>query len=290
VTLRVDSAKILVQNNKYYLNGELFSGIAIKLSGCVVREKMRIDAGVHLGSYTDDLIKINQEQLMVDFSCLKEEEHGPDVPYNYQGSRFSGVAFEFIDAICVGEYAYEDGWKTDSVSFRRSGDLAGFDLMENDFSQRAIFFECGNLESIYLFKKELFHATFAFDDANNITVINIEGAYFDNIKNYSNSIKCSIPESKNFTELKGADCVKISGSGIDDELFTSLCQTGLNNTSELWFWRTKMTLNSISMLINLDKLKELNVESDVLTVDDLKKFKSQRPDCYVEFNREEVTV
>ncbi len=269
-------------------NGEQFSGVAIGFSDCTVSNKMRVDRGVYVGDYEGDLIKINEEQMLVNFSYLEEEEHGPDVPFMYDGRRFSGIAFEFHEGICIGEHAYENGWRSDSVSYRSTGELANFDLMENGFAQRADFYEGGKLKSIYLFEKELFHTTFAFDEIGNVTVINIEGSYFDNIKNYRDRVKCLVPESKKLAHIKGADFVKLSGEEVDDEVFSSLCEIGLTYTSKLWIWRTQITAVSISMLTTLKSLKELNVESEILVLDEIKKFKSQCPDCFVEFNREEV--
>ncbi|MCP5005955.1 MAG: hypothetical protein GY941_18760 [Planctomycetes bacterium] len=278
------------ENNKYYLHGELFTGVAVSFLDCTVSEKIKVERGVYVKPYEGGLLEITPTQLLVNFSCLKEEEHGPDVPYSFDKKLFSGVAFEFQENICIGEYVFENGWVSDSVNYRKSGEIAGFDLMANDFAQRAEFYEGGAIKNVYLFKCELFHATFVFDELGRIASINIEGSYFDNIKSHQSELRLKIPESKNFGFLKGSHFLKLSGEEVDDELFESLYEGGISDTSKLWIWRTPMTTKSINLLGTLNSLKDVRVESETLTLDDLKRFKIQRPDCYVEFNREEVTV
>ena len=91
-------------------------------------------------------------------------------------------------------------------------------------------------------------------------------------------------------KLSGVEFLYVSGSAIDDEIFDDLLKNdGLRNTSKLHISRTPLTMTSIEKLISLKKLNKLYIDSEILSLEDMKKFKSQRPACYLEFNRTKVT-
>ncbi|VAW59627.1 hypothetical protein MNBD_GAMMA11-2256 [hydrothermal vent metagenome] len=290
MTLRVSLSSLSVEGNRYYFGDELFSGIAIDRSDCKITKLIKVADGNYEKPYEGDLLKIESNKSLIDFSCLEEEEHGVDVPFLFNGSRFSGTAFEFDGAACVGEYKYEDGWEQNTVNYFISGELSSFDLMDDDFSQKVEFYENGLLKTIYLFERNLFHSTFSFNEESKVTAINVEGSYFEEIGNHRKKLYHAAFDKRSFIDFEGDEWVKISGTGISDEQIKHLCKSGLVNTTKLWLWRTLVTADSIKMLVAIEGLKELNVESEIITLDEMLSFKSQRPECYVEFNRSEVTV
>ena len=290
MTLRINLSSLTVEENRYFFNGTLFSGVAIGCIECKVKKLVNISEGIYQKPYVGDILQFPSDQPMVDFSCLKEEEAGPDVPFLYNHARFSGVAFEFDGDFCVGEYLYEDGWEQDAVSYFKSGKLAAFDLMKGGFSQKVEFYEDSQLKTIYLFERDLFHSTFLLDKDGKVTFINIEGRYFEYVKNYQKKLHYSAFDKASFIAFECAEKIKLSGSGISDIQIQDLCEFAFKGTSMLWLKNSLVTVNGLKMLATVRGLQELNVRSEVITFEEVRTFKSQRPDCHVEFNGEAVTL
>jgi hypothetical protein len=132
----------------------------------------------------------------------------------------------------------------------------------------------------------------AFNELGEITVLSIDGDYFDRFKLFEDNLKHKIFGDKSFTvDMFGAGYLYISGSSVDEEVFDNLLANDrLVGTSKLRICRTPLTVASLEKLVSIKNIVELYIESETLSFSDLQGFKLQRPDCFVEYNRSEVTL
>lgn len=83
----------------------------------------------------------------------------------------------------------------------------------------------------------------------------------------------------------------ISGSAVDDEVFNSLLSNdGFGGAKTIPICEAPLTFSSIEKLILIKNIGEFYIESETMSSQDLQRFKPQRPNGYVEFNREEVVI
>jgi hypothetical protein len=290
--LRIDMDYLKIDENKFYYKEDRFTGVAISHSENIINKVLRYENGDCIGSYKGDIILLNDHKTLVDYKALEAEGDGTDVPYHFNGDAFTGAAFMFDTGVCVAEEVYEDGWLGNSVSYSLEGNMLEVDLMENDFAQRIGFFETGEPKDIYLFERDKFHAHITFDATDVIKSINLEENYFERVTRYKDKIHCPVFDTKGFaTAFSGGESVYLSGTSTDDEVLAGLASAnGLSKTSEVRISRTPISQVGLALLMSITGLNKLIIESEVLDVDDMKRFKIKRPDCYVELNREEITL
>jgi len=290
--LRVNIDSISNENGRYYYRGGLFTGVAFFLNDCKVERSVEIKGGALHGEYFNEYLFGLDGLLKVDSDCLEPEDEGEEEPLCYGEERFSGIAYDFDDGFCTGELCYTRGWLGSQVGYYKSGILGSIELIDEDFSQKIYWYENGQIKRYEIFERNSFDISLGFEENGEITVLSIDGDYFDRVGALRNKIKFYYFDDKKFSaELTGADYLYVSGSAVDDELFDGLlANNGLSNTSKLRICRTPLTATSLEKLIPIKNIAELFVESEALALEDLQNFKSQRPDCFVEFNREEVTV
>ena len=188
--------------------------------------------------------------MIVDFSLLKPVEDEPDTPYLYKNTLFNGDAIEINNGFCVGFYTFENGWIRDKINYRLSGELSFFELMDDGFLQRIEFFSNGKPETVFLSKESLFHADFKFSEDERLLFLNIEGRFFENIKNYPvyrfNPLFSNKKSFKN--EILFDAFVTLSGSEVDDFFLTVLANNShFMQASELSLWETSLTTKSLDI-------------------------------------------
>lgn len=292
--LRVNADILAVENGKYFYQGELFTGIAFVVSEGVVKNAKEYKTGELMGNYSNEYLPNEDNQLKIDSDYLEPENEDDYEPFRcYKGERFSGIAYDFeVEGLCTGEWLYIDGWSDSDVTYYKSGVLEAVELIDDDFSQVYYWYEHGQIKKYEIFERDFFDITLAFEETGELTTLGINGDYFERIKNLSNEMKFCLFEEKDFISgLKGTRYLSVSGSSVDDEVFGSLLTNGgLGLTSKLSICRTSLTVVSLKKLLPYTNINQLFVESESICFEDMKSFKSQRPGCYVEFNRVEVMV
>ncbi len=280
------------ENGRYYYQGELFTGVSFYLDCCKVERSIEIKSGVLHGEYFNEYLSGLDEAIKIYSDCLKPEDEGEEEPLCYGEERFSGMAYDFDDGFCTGELCYTRGWLGSQVGYYKSGVLGSVELIDEDFSQKYYWYADSQVRRYEIFERNSFDVSLGFKENGVITVLSIDEDYFDRVHALKDEIKFYYFFDKNFAvKLTGADYLYISGSAVDDEVFDGLlANDGLSITSKLRICRTSLTTISFDKLIPIKNIVELFVESEAVALEDLHNFKSQRPECFVEFNREEVTV
>ena len=286
--IKVNSGTLSEKDGKFYYEGRVFTGVAIELSGCIVNRAVRYIDGSVDGPYSNEYLPAIEHHLIVDFDCLDPEDE--DEPLCYNEERFSGLAYDFDGDVCVGELLYENGWQGSNVTYYQSGNLESVELVDDNFSQKYYWYESGQIKRFDLFERNSFEVNLNFSEDGLISTLSINGNYFDRVGELREDVKFAIYDHKAFPkELMGGDYLYLSGSSVDEGVFESLLENdGLNNTTKLRICRTPLTIGSIEKVIPIKSINELYIESEIVTLKDMQSFKLQRPDCFVEFNREEV--
>ena len=166
------------------------------------------------------------------------------------------------------------------------------ELVGDDFSQKYYWYEQGQIKRFDLFERNSFEVNLNFNEDGLISTLSINGKYFDRVRELREELKFCLYDNKGFPkELTGADYLYLSGSSVDGEVSDNLLENdGLNNTTKLRICRTPLTIESLEQVIPITSITELYIESEIIPLKDMQRLKSQKPDCFVEFNREEVEV
>lgn len=280
--------KVLSKVGEYcQYNGKLFTGVALTVLNGVITKRTEYQEGRRIGDYVNPYFLIDKGALHIESSSMDDEFSEPCM---YREVEFSGIAYTFDGDKCLSEKQYQYGWLLSEVTYDAQGDLKELEIISDEFSQKYNWFNRDHIERFEIFEKNNFGISLVFLDTNIITGLSIDGDYFNRIADLGDKVKYHLFDDKVFSfSLVGADYLYVSGSAVDEEVFNNLlADNGLSGTTKLRICRTPLTIESLEKLISFKNIVELYVESEIISIEDLKSFKSQRPDCFVEFNQEEV--
>ena len=283
-----DSA-LMVEGDKFLYQNENFEGVSLLIVNGLVTQKKLYKDGVFDGNYISPYISVDDLSSHIDSEKLDDEYEDP---CTQDGSLYSGVAYRFVGDVCVSELEYKQGWLSAEVNYRRNGDLESIDVGGDDLSQKCSWFEDGNIEEFESFERSSYRSWLKFTKKDVVTTIVIEGDYFNRIEQIKDRLTLDMFNKKYFAvNLIADEYLFLSGDGVNDDVFSDLlAQDGLKETLKLNISKTRLTSLIMEKLIPLKNIGQLIIESEYIDLDCLKSFKSQRPDCFVELNREEVSV
>ncbi len=253
---------------------------------------INISEGVEIGKYFPSYLPVSESKI-IDIELLEPENEDDYEPFLcLNGERFSGIALEFDGAFCTGEVLYVRGWSDSQVAYYETGCLESIELVEDGFSQIYQWYENDQLKKYEVTSRNSFSFDLAFNENGYLSVLGMEGDYFNQVKMISD--KLVIPAFKDdsfLRNLKSAEFLSLSGHSVTDKLFRRLIYSGVLELMEsISLFQTAVTKESLFLLQEDSNLKNLLINSNIINLDDLKLFKLNNPDCYVEFNRVEVLV
>jgi len=290
--LRVREDMLTIENDKYYYLGKIFTGIAFTILDGVIKDKKKYKAGECIGDYVNEYLPGEVDALRIDWDYLEPENEDDYEPLlRYQGKLFDGIAYDFEDeGVCTGENLYIDGWSESGIGYYKSGMLESVDLIEDNFSQCYEWYGNSQVKSVSLFERDYFDIKLEFSEKGHASSIWIEGDYFSRLPQIIDKLQFELVQDKHlFSEITCANRLFMTGEFVTDEIFSYLFENdGFKLTDELIIHRTSLTSDSLNKLVSYRSLKKLSVVSNIINLDDLKAFKSQRSDCYVEIDRESV--
>ena len=285
--LTIKSSALDIKGIKSYYHGTKFNGVALTIEKFSIVKKSLFVDGEMVGDYQSPYINFSASNINI-VSELLDDEYSDC--FTYHGDKFNGVAYFFINEVCVAERKSEYGWVTNEVTYFINGYIESIDVGDFNVSQECTYFEDGSIQEFKSFNRENYDAWFKFTSKDVIRTLNIEGNYFDSIKNGGS--KLILNYYNNVEELltfKGADFLFVCGDGITEDLFEKLLMNNVfDSVSKLSIYDVRLTSSIFSKLSDLKQLKELIVNSEDVDINDLHHFKSLRKDCYVKFNRKEI--
>lgn len=271
------------------LGDQVFSGVALKVDAGIVVDKQLYRNGERQDfEFLPPFSKFKSSVEDADFDSLE----GIEEPYFLNGSEFCGCAYKFDNGICNSVMQYEFGFAVSDAAYH-DGRLTKLEFSEEDskFSQAFNWENDGTFSRYRITDQGRFNFSIVFLNSQ-VTTLTIDGQYFDEINNVRDKVSyLDFSESASLKGLAAASCLYVSGSAVDDIMFYGLFENeGLQNTSKLRIARTAITSDTLIKLSDCKRLEYVSVESDVMTSADLREFKRKRPDCSVEFNREEINA
>ena len=281
---------------KYYYQDKLFTGISFKLTECIVEECLKFKDGICIGNYQSKYLPNDPNLLRINTECDELEFNGDFLGSyaSYKEQGFSGIAYEFERRFCVGEYFFKDGWEKASSIWDYSGKLLHIRLESEEFSQSYSFKNNGSVSAITLNSKGIggtrMLAVF-FDKNQKSKTIYISERYFSWITKFRDKLEYKkFTRKKDFINFPINSILKLSGSGVDEEIFGYLMLNDkLDNLSEIKLITTSLKENTILNLANLKNLKKIIIYDHEGELRDIaKELKYKRPDCLVELNSEEI--
>lgn len=290
--LRINEIALSEIEGVLFYNGEPFSGIAFSLNDGVLHGAFEYKGGIKTEEYSFKYFSDMPETMIVDMGALEPENEDDYEAFQcLHGERFSGVAIEFDGDVCTGELLFIRGWCDSQITYFHSGVLESVELVEEGFSQIYQWYESGQIRKFEISVKNLFSISLAFSSDGELSIFGIEGDYFDQIKKVLPKVKIPLYTDQSSVDgLRVGSFISLSGSSFNDELFKRMFLKGNFDQTQHVILQTAMTKESLSALQKLKYLIRLVIRSDSLELEDAKHFKSARPDCYVEFKGQEITV
>lgn len=287
------NAKALsAEGGKYLYQGILFTGVAYTVSDCFITSAMEYRNGERVGRYSNEYLPNTVNQPKIYFEYLEPYDDIEPEPVSYQGEMFSGVGYDFEGDVFAAETYYKSGMIEAEVSYFRTGVIEAVELFSKDFCQEYFWHENSQIKEFRLFERDSFEIALRFKNTGKLCSLSIDEGYFERIKLLANKVRFNLFDKKRSGEaLEIAESLFVSGSAVDDEVFSYLCENdGLRQTSKLNIFDSALTTISLSRLIPYSNVSQVTINSEIITQEEATNFKTQRPDCYVEFDRKEVIV
>lgn len=288
--LRLKKSALTEKEGKLFYKGDLFSGVAFTMSEGELVNAIEVSEGMEIGKYFPKYFP-ESDYRVIDIELLVPEDEDDYDPFLcLNGERYSGIALEFDGVFCTGELLYVRGWSDSQVVYYKTGRLESIDLVEDGFSQIYQRYENDQLKKYEITVRNSFSFNLAFNEDGGLSVLGMEGDYFDQVKLISGKLVIPTFKNESFIEdLKAAQFLSLSGNSFTDKLFKRLIFSGvLEQTKNISLFQTAVTREGLYLLQQDSRLHKLLVNSNIISLDDVKLFKSDKPDCYVEFNSEEV--
>lgn len=295
--IRIDANRAEKRDSKYFFNGSLFSGILFFLQGDKVIKKKVCRDGLIIGDYENKLFSKNN-YLEINFDALiGDDPYYPKYQY-FDNKKFTGMAYGFNqDGFCIDEMLFIDGYDEpkSAMDFYPSGKVISFDKEEEGFSQLFEWYESGAIKQLYLTlssKKDKIYFEITKLESGLLKALTIGRDYFENIEIFKKNSMFDIFEEKYFLEKVSAnnDYLRLSGQGIDDEVFYYLyLNKGLANVKRAFIKNTSLTDESFERLVELHTLEELEITSLECSLEVAIKIKRENPNCKITLNTKEIT-
>jgi len=293
--LRLNVNRLKKEDDKYFFNDSLFSGVLFFLHGDMVLKKKICQDGIIIRDYKNKLFPDNN-YLEINFDALiGDDPYYPDYQY-FNGKKFTGMAYGFNrDGFCTDEMLFIDGLHEpkSAVDFFISGQMFSFDKGEDGFAQLFEWYESNALKRLHLtlnLTKNKIHFEITKLENGVLRTLTIDKGYFENIENFKKYSMFDIFEKKSFLEnISANDFLYLSGLDIDDEIFHYLqLNNGLEDVKKLYIRDTSLTDKSFEKLIALMNLEDLDITSYECSLEVVEAIKKHNSNCKISLNTKEI--
>ncbi|WP_425641694.1 hypothetical protein ACPUEK_17920 [Marinomonas gallaica] len=291
--LRVNKIALREIEGVLFYKGEPFNGIVFSLNDGILIDAFKCESGFRKEEYSFQYFSnITETTTVVDMDILEAENDDDYEAFQcLNGNRFSGVALEFDGDFCTGEIFFVRGWSDSQITYFQSGKLDSVELIEERFSQIYQWHDSGQLKRFEISERDSFSISLAFNSVGEFSAFGLEGDYFEKIKRVIKKIKLPLYTDKTSVyKLTSGSFASLSGSAFNDDIFKIMSLKGCFNKTQNIVLHTAMTKKSFSNLKDLNHLVRLVINSNSLELKDAKNLKLAKPNCYIEFKGQEITV
>lgn len=293
--LRIDE-KLLSLNdgdNKFYLDGKVYSGIGFKCSDRYVMHAYVYEDGVKIKTYNSYLKYHSNGCIYLRDSLEEDYADYSSEPILLEGEKFTGLAYEMENGYCIGEVFVRDGIIVEEAFFYKNGELEEYALFEeeNALTQSFSFEENGIMSAFTVKLSSDFYWNCQFD-CNDATIKTFR------MNGYFAEVMPLLQKNLKFINILDVDelimigCYSrfiIGGSGIDINLFNKFILLDcFNKVNRITI--SKVNLNKTEMKAILSKL---NIHEICFTGSDeffdvFYNYKKENKNIHVEFNQKEI--
>jgi hypothetical protein len=288
--LRINTSMLVQSYDLWYYNGAPFTGVAFAIDASHRVEANKYHEGRISGRYLNEYLEPNGPVYpKVDWDYLGSDNEDDPKPLNtFQGQVFSGIAYSFEGHFCLAESYYEDGSDVSDVFYSESGRITRIALHHTRFGQIYEFDEAGNLLRCELTARPEFDFRIHRDGAGNLKGVLMRGDGFQGVSRRRKEVYfAGFVDKRDLLRLGSSDKLWLAGDGINDEFFGELLDNRcISGTICLSLMDVAITAVSIDRLANCAKLRSLSItDSPSISSNDVKLFRSRRPDCAVIVDR-----
>lgn len=285
----IDVSLIQSSDGKWLFNGRLFNGVIFSFcEGRLISSVKCIDgnlAGNYQNEYFDDSF-----DLKVNWEFLTGNDGDHEGPAQFQGKLFTGMAYDMDDGVCTGETRYIDGWPKSYQSYFKTGDIEGLELLEKEPIQSYFWHQNGVVKTIEISCQRRTKLNADFDQRGCLISIGIYGPYFEEVEQFADYLTFPVVISKKYFD--GISCgsrVCFFGDSFEDEILEKICNSGgFDKTKEVIMTRTRVTIESISILAACANLKKLTIEDGAILESDLVELGAKYPNLRINLNRRQI--
>jgi hypothetical protein len=284
--MKIKTTALKFSSSIAYFNKIPFSGTSLEFDGALLSKTKKFTNGLPVELRDDNYIKASDGLRQVDAGFLTSVDEDYREPALFNGALFTGIAYYFEDNFCCEECCFEDGLIASNVSYFKDGRLESIELINDDFAQEHNWYESGAVKSFQYSGHDKFHSGMDFDQYGRIESASISVGYFSGIKRFQDEIKFNwMDEDVLRAYDRCSERLFLSGDGVDDEIFEILTNGDkLNDSSTIELYKTAVTRNGLTYLLNCNAVKKLVIKSPTIDRDDCDWFRRQRPDCDVEYS------
>lgn len=282
---RIKKNSLEVCDNKYYFEGELFTGVVYSVVGRVVENIFTVENGA-ISKKPDDFFGFERYSLSIDVSHLHEELD--EEPFLYRGRRFTGVAYSFDEDFCIGAQVFEGGYVEKEVGWFKSGVLGFYEGFCEGVGEFSTWYENGSRNNLKVSEQGSFRLEADFDPPDEMKRLSIFGPFLERLSEVSNKLLFPLVDRvEQLNEIKFSHSLYLSGDGVDDDVFGILVSSAcFANVYKLHLSNTTLIGESIVELKSKENIKELILDDSREGISSaVDEFRVSRPDCIVRFNQ-----
>ena len=289
--MKLKASGLVFNQDKCLLNENLFTGIGFHITEDREVRAVEYANGSEIGEYQSPWVCVSEKEVALDKDALESNE-GVE-PFLFEGRRFTGVAYDFDEELCVGEILFENGLIKEEVSFF-DGDLPAFyEGVNQGVEQYISWYSDGSLKQFEIAYPDTFRVNFNFDEQGRLKSAMIQGEVVDGMDKVKDRLKYSqISSFTYFENISAAPYLSLSGPGINDEFISYIkMENGFYDMQKVALGNTSLASDGLASLVKNKNVKEMLIDDtrDIIP-GILKKLKGERPGCIMELNQENVLI
>ncbi len=260
--VRINIDTLESRDGLYFFNGEIFEGIGYEIAGHRVVGVFMFEKGARREKLHSEISPGIQAQGVLSKYLAPDEQNYDGEPVVLDGTPYTGLAYEFKDQFCVCEELYKDGRSIRAITWYRSGDIASYEIWDEEVTQDIGWYENGQVEFVRYIERDSFEMELRSNKNGLIKAFRLYGAYFKKLGAIKNRLKLNKYDMNYIENEFSADqSIYMSGDGVDDTVLRSMITSkGLSGVKRIDLFNTAVTAEGIDYLSRLDNLEHLICE------------------------------
>lgn len=283
--LIVKSALLEKTDDRLFLNGELFNGVAIHAEGGIVARMVQVERGHATGDFKSPIFESVSLILESSHSKFSWEEWW-DTLAEYEGKPFTGGILVLNDTgVCDSINRTEYGWLISNEEYWPDGRVRKYSYTEDNIVRKGKFFRDGAFEEKAVHYRDVVRTTVSLDARRELRSVHVT-AFCSDWESKLSSSDLEVLSEDFLGRYKAGNLLAIIGSGIDDGFLEKIQVVSLTQTTELRLGYTSVTLNGFRNLRISPRIEKIVLHNNSISYDDFLSLKREYPDIAFDFRNE----